>query len=79
MSVSVFNNEKLQEQFDKDGYIVVPFLSSEEIARLKKLYEEVSPQIPASFHSTSFSNDDALKQRISDEVEKNYSSKRGFL
>ena len=67
MSVSVFNNEKLQEQFNKDGYIVVPFLSSDEVSRLKKLYEEVSPQIPASFHSTSFSNDDLLKQKISDE------------
>ena len=75
MSVSVFNDEKLQQQFDKDGYIVVTFLSNEEVARLKNLYAEVSLQIPASFHSTSFSTDDALKQKINDAVEKIYSSK----
>ena len=79
MSVSVFNDEKLQQQFEKDGYIVVPFLSTEEVARLKNLYEEVSPQIPASFHSTSFNNDDALKQKINNEVEKIYSSKAEAL
>jgi hypothetical protein len=79
MSISVFNDKKLQEKFDKDGYIVVPFLPLEEVARLKNLYEEVSPRIPASFHSTSFSNDDALKRKISDEVEKIYSSKVATL
>ena len=79
MSVSVFNDKKLQEQFDKDGYIVIPFLSSEEVSRLKILYDEVSPQIPASFHSTSFSTDDALKQKINNDVENIYSSKAETL
>lgn len=79
MSISVFNDEELQQQFDKDGYIVVPFLSNEEVSRLKKLYEEVSPQIPASFHSTSFSTDNVLKQKINNEVEKIYSSKAETL
>jgi ectoine hydroxylase-related dioxygenase (phytanoyl-CoA dioxygenase family) len=79
MSVSVFNDEKLQQQFDKNGYIVVPFLSSEEVTRLQNLYEEVSPKIPVSFHSTSFSNDDSLKQKINNEVEKIYSAKAEVL
>lgn len=79
MGISVFNDEKLQQQFEKDGYIVVPFLSGDEVDRLKKLYEEVSPQIPASFHSTSFSTDNILKQKINDEVEKIYSAKAETL
>ena len=75
MSVSVFNNEDLQQQFDKDGYIVVPFLSNEEVVRLKNLYADITAQIPASFHSTSFSTDDALKQKITNEVETIYADK----
>ena len=34
MSVPIFNSTELQQQFDKDGYIVVPFLSSEQVEQL---------------------------------------------
>ncbi|HLP52784.1 MAG TPA: phytanoyl-CoA dioxygenase family protein [Chitinophagales bacterium] len=75
MGVSVFNNADLQRQFDRDGYIVVPFLSDEEVVQLKEVYNSVTAEQPGAFHSTSFSNDHALKQSINEQVEAIYTGK----
>lgn len=40
----VFNDTELQRQFDKDGYVRVPFISKEKVERLKKLFFETLPQ-----------------------------------
>jgi hypothetical protein len=53
MGVIVFNDWQLQQQLDKDCYLVVPFLSVEEGSGLPKLYEEVTKDNPSFFHSTS--------------------------
>ena len=78
-SVSIFCNENNQRQFDIDGYVVIPFLSDEEVSVLKVLYAEVMQQIPLSFHSTSFIIDEVLKQNINQEIEKIYSAKTESL
>jgi ectoine hydroxylase-related dioxygenase (phytanoyl-CoA dioxygenase family) len=69
MGVSVLNNAELQNRLDKDGYVVVPFLSPEQVEGLKKLYADVTKETPGAFHSTSFSTDVALKQTINTAVD----------
>ncbi len=34
----VFTNDNLEQQFQKEGYVIVPFLSAEEVEELKNLY-----------------------------------------
>ncbi|MES2622260.1 MAG: phytanoyl-CoA dioxygenase family protein [Bacteroidota bacterium] len=75
MFTPVFINEEQQKQFDKNGYLIIPFLSAEEVNRLKNLYAAITKENPAYFHSTSFINDAELKQRINNEAEKIYAEK----
>lgn len=75
MATAVFNNADLQHKLDKDGYVVVPFLSPAEVEQLKALYNNVTQQAPGSFHSTSFNTDYDFKQRITAEVETIYAGK----
>src|SRR5688572_10354790 len=79
MVTPIFINAEQQSQFDRDGYLVIPFLSDKEVAELKNLYAEVVKEVPGSFYSTSFSKDAELKKKINAEVEKIYASKVGNL
>ena len=40
----VFNDSQLQKQFDKDGFVRVPFISNEKVERLKTLFFETLPK-----------------------------------
>lgn len=40
----VFLNEQLEQEFQKNGYIIVPFLEEEEVAYLKNKYFETLPE-----------------------------------
>jgi hypothetical protein len=40
----VFNNADLQKQFDKDGYVRVPFISPEKVQLLKQAFFDTLPQ-----------------------------------
>lgn len=39
----VFLNPQLQEQFDKDGYVIVPLFSPEQIADLQQFHDSLQP------------------------------------
>jgi hypothetical protein len=69
MTARIFKDDATQVQFERDGYITMPFLNQEEVNHLKGLYSEVFSQAPNDFHSTSFFEDEALKQTISAKVE----------
>lgn len=40
----VFNSPELQKEFDKNGYVQVPFISPEKVEKLKNLFVETLPQ-----------------------------------
>lgn len=40
----VFNDPELQQKFDKDGYISLPFISADKVERLKELFFETLPK-----------------------------------
>jgi ectoine hydroxylase-related dioxygenase (phytanoyl-CoA dioxygenase family) len=79
MTARIFKDDATQVQFERDGYITMPFLNSEEINHLKSIYNEVFSQAPNDFHSTSFFEDEALKQTISAKVEALYAQKADAL
>lgn len=71
MSVEVFKDPILQRQFDRDGYIVVPFLSKEEVASLTALFYELHPQSPGEpFYSTTFNKEEPFKKIVTERTGK---------
>jgi len=65
----IFKNAALQKQFDTEGYIVIPFLNSGQVAQLKALYKKHFPSEPDAFYSSSFLNNADLKKQINEETD----------
>lgn len=65
----IFKNEKLQQQFDLNGYVVVPFLNEALVKELRDFFFEKHPQIPDGFYSSSFNTDETHKQSVNAKIE----------
>lgn len=52
--ISLFRNIKQQEQFERDGYIVLPLFQLEQIEQIKGLYDEIPINLDNIFDSSSF-------------------------
>lgn len=52
--VSIFRETAFTEQFQRDGYVIVPFLTPEQIAQLEALYERLYPEGNKGFFTTTF-------------------------
>jgi Phytanoyl-CoA dioxygenase (PhyH) len=67
MSKRIFKDENLQALFDKQGFVVVPFIDSDEVKMLTDLFYELHPNLQgAGFVSGSYSHDYAYKKKASD-------------
>ena len=63
---TIFRDSKLQQTFEDNGYVVVPFFNSEEVARLMGLYNSIydeSQSGKSGYHSL-FNMDD--KKQVAD-------------
>ncbi len=71
MSKRIFNSDEHQALFDKQGFLVVPFITASEIKQLDKLFDDLHPQLSQSgFFSGSYSSDIDYKKKASDEIVK---------
>ena len=70
MSKVIFKDEAHQSLFEKQGFIVLPFLSDNDLTELNYLFDRMHPVISAEagFVSGSYSTDYAYKQKASDEL-----------
>ncbi len=69
MSKRIFKDDAMQARFEKQGFLVVPFIDAEEIAYLDKLFDELHPTLPnQGFVSGSYSPDIDYKKRASNEI-----------
>ncbi|MDB5282616.1 MAG: hypothetical protein JWO06_1691 [Bacteroidota bacterium] len=65
----IFQDPALQEKFDKQGFVHVPFLTQTDIDDLLKIFWELHPDIKAQgFQSSSYSNDFKYKKECSDRI-----------
>jgi ectoine hydroxylase-related dioxygenase (phytanoyl-CoA dioxygenase family) len=64
----VFRNESHQEQFERDGYIILPFYNAEEIAQLKQLYQDIQPKEYEGFFPSTFSSDKDYRAKADVEI-----------
>lgn len=65
----IFKNDKLQQQFNLNGYVVVPFLNEVQVKELRDFFFEKHPNIPDGFYSSSFNADEAHKQSVNSKIE----------
>ena len=66
----IFIDDKLQAQFDKDGYVVVPFIDKTTIDKVRNIYEEADSGIDSGFYSTVYSKDKAYKAKVDTTLKK---------
>lgn len=69
MGLQIFKNEAHQAQFDKQGFIVLPFLSEKEVQELNGFFDELHPNLAENgFFSGSYSSDFEYKKKASDKI-----------
>lgn len=66
----VFQSEEHQEQFERDGYIILPFYTAEEIEELTALYHRLHPQDEKGFFPSTFSSDKNYRQTADSEIQR---------
>ncbi len=74
----IFSDEKLQRQFELNGYVVSPFFGIEELKKLQFLYEKL-PRKDFVFESSSFLDDISLKHEINIQVSNIFQAKTDAL
>ncbi len=71
----IFRDPEIQQQFDRQGFVTLPFLSAEQVAELDRYFDETHPVLPESgFVSDSYSGDFELKKKASDKIVEVFSS-----
>jgi len=69
MSVQIFKDKEHQQLFDKQGFIILPFLNELEIKVLIIYFDETHPVIENDvFFSDSYSSDFEFKNRASNKI-----------
>lgn len=55
--LQVFRDAAVQESFEKNGYVILPFYNEAEMEELRRLYHELHPQSEQGFFPSTFSGD----------------------
>jgi len=67
--MQVFKDPTLQQQFDRNGYVVISLADLDVINQLRQFYHEVQPVSYRGFSSTIFNPDIELKQKTSEKIQ----------
>jgi len=74
MAVEIFKNKEHQSLFDKQGFIVLPFLNVDEIKELETTFDDLHPNLADNgFFSGSYSSDFNYKKKASNKIVKVFS------
>lgn len=65
---AIFRQAELQERFDRDGFVVVPFLPAEACSRILEIFERLDAGIAAGFYSSLFSTSREYKEAVDREI-----------
>jgi hypothetical protein len=64
MKPAIFCSEKIQKNFDKDGYVVIDFTTPEVVQQIADLFYAQHTTIPPGFFCEVSNTNDALKQAM---------------
>jgi hypothetical protein len=62
------NNPQLDQQLAKEGFVVIPFLNTEEVSHLKQAYEDAHGEQSQPFYATAHHQDSAFRKKMSDAI-----------
>ena len=64
MKPAIFKDTEVQACFDKDGYVVIDFISSEEAKIIADKFYELHLELPKGFYSAAHNPDEEFKEAI---------------
>ena len=71
MAKRIFKSDEHQRLFEQQGFIVLPFITEQEVLQLDKLFDELHPSLNESgFFSGSYSSDIEYKKKASEAIVK---------
>lgn len=62
--IGIFRDPKLQQDFHENGYVIVPFISPEQIETLFAVYKECYPSGVEGFFTTTFANNVEHREKV---------------
>jgi hypothetical protein len=65
----VFNDQALDDQFRRDGYVVIPLLNATEVQELIKAHDIFAPELSSDFDTTSFSPDEQYRRQVANAID----------
>ena len=65
---TVFQAPEHQRTFEREGFVVVPFYTPEEMQELKHLYRDLHPRDERGFFPSTFSRDKHYRQTADEEI-----------
>jgi len=68
--LQVFRDEKHQSDFEKNGFVILPFYTAEEIKELEALYHRLHPQDEKGFFPSTFSKDKKYRHEADEEIKR---------
>ncbi len=69
MTSQIFRDYLLQDQFERDGYVVFDFVPSEIVKNISTKFYDYNPILPEGFSSGASFQDDYVKQRLFSEID----------
>jgi hypothetical protein len=66
--LKVFKDQSVQDAFEKDGFVVIPFYNEAEIKELTDLYYRMHPQDEKGFFPSTFSKDKTYRTSADAEI-----------
>lgn len=64
MIQGIFRNSETEKQFQRDGFVVLDFITEEEATLIAKKFYEIHPTLPQGFYADAYNPDDELKAEI---------------
>jgi len=64
MLEGIFTDAEIEADFQRDGYVVIDFISAEDARLIAKKFYEIHTSIPDGFYADAFSPDDKIKEEI---------------
>ncbi len=66
----VFRDENTQSEFEKNGFVILPFYNHEEVKELNALYHHLHPQDEKGFFPSTFSKDKKYRYEADAEIKR---------
>jgi hypothetical protein len=68
--LKVFRDDEVQASFEKNGYVIVPFYTPEEIKELEEVYYRLHPENEKGFFPSTFSKDKNYRNEADSEIKR---------